>query len=98
MVDNHLRLESPFSPWEMYRPGTSFTPVRGHGLHLRLAGCSNKKERVMPWKEVSIMSAREEFVVLASQEGANVRELCRRFKISAPTGYKWLTRYRAGGI
>lgn len=31
----------------------------------------------MPWKEVSIMCAREEFVVLASQEGANVRELCR---------------------
>jgi transposase InsO family protein len=51
----------------------------------------------MPWKEVSTMSAREEFVMLASQEGANVRELCRRFEISAPTGYKWLTRYRAGG-
>lgn len=26
-----------------------------------------------------------------------MRELCRRFRISAPTGYKWLARYRAGG-
>lgn len=49
----------------------------------------------MPWREVSIMSSREEFVLLASEEGANVRELCRRFGISAPSAYKWLGRYRA---
>jgi hypothetical protein len=30
----------------------------------------------MPWKEVSIMSEREEFVRLALQEGANKSELC----------------------
>ena len=51
----------------------------------------------MPWREVSIMSERQEFVMLASQEGANKRELCRRFEVSAPTGYKWLARYREGG-
>jgi transposase InsO family protein len=51
----------------------------------------------MPWKEVSIMSEREEFVRLALQEGANISELCRRFSISRPTGYKVLARYQAQG-
>ncbi len=51
----------------------------------------------MPWKDVSLMSQREEFVGLARHEGSNVRQLCRRFGISAKTGYKWLTRYAAGG-
>lgn len=51
----------------------------------------------MPWNEVSTVSLRLEFVHLASQEGANMRQLCRRFAVSAKTGYKWLTRFRAGG-
>ncbi len=46
----------------------------------------------MPWVEVSIVDQRREFVALASLEGANRRELCRRFGISAQTGYKWLAR------
>ncbi len=50
----------------------------------------------MPFSEVSKVSLREEFVCLASADGANLRELCRRFGISAPTGYKWLQRHRAG--
>lgn len=52
----------------------------------------------MPWKEVTIMSQRRAFVELAGKAGANMRELCRRFGISPPTGYKWLTRYREGGV
>lgn len=48
----------------------------------------------MPWRDVSIMEQRREFVALASLEGANRRELCRRFGISAQTGYKWLSRSR----
>ena len=47
----------------------------------------------MPWNEVSVMDQRREFVRLALQEGANRRELCRRFGISAEIGYKWLTRW-----
>lgn len=50
----------------------------------------------MPWEEVSIMEQRVEFVMLAREEGSNVRELCRRFGISPPTGYKWLARREAG--
>jgi len=49
----------------------------------------------MPWREVSIMDQRREFVELALQEGANRRELCRRFGIHPDTGYKWLSRWAA---
>ena len=51
----------------------------------------------MPWREVSIMEQRREFVELAMQEGANRRELCRRFGINPDTGYKWLGRWAASG-
>lgn len=47
----------------------------------------------MPWQEVSIVQQRREFVELAMQEGANRRELCRRFGIHPATGYKWLGRF-----
>lgn len=50
----------------------------------------------MPWREVSVMDERREFVRLAMQEGVNRRELCRRFGISAQTGYKWLSRRTVG--
>lgn len=50
----------------------------------------------MPWQEVSIMDQRQEFVMLALQEGANRRALCRQFGISPQTGYKWLARRQAG--
>lgn len=50
----------------------------------------------MLWQEVSTMALREEFTRLALQEGANVRQLCRRFGISPTTGYKWLERARSG--
>jgi transposase InsO family protein len=50
----------------------------------------------MPWKDVSLMSSRLEFVSLACSEGANVRELCRRYQISPKTAYKWINRHRAG--
>ena len=49
----------------------------------------------MPWREVSKMEERREFVRLAMQEGANRRELCRRFGIHPQTGYKWLARWGA---
>lgn len=51
----------------------------------------------MPWKEVSTMLSRREFVTLARTPGSNVRELCRRFEISPTTGYKWLARAKEPG-
>jgi len=51
----------------------------------------------LPWRKVSIVSLRREFVMLAVQEGANMRELCRRYGIQPRIGYKWLARYAAAG-
>jgi transposase InsO family protein len=46
----------------------------------------------MPWREVSLMDQRQEFVRLFQQADVNRRELCRRFGISPKTAYKWLAR------
>ena len=54
-----------------------------------------EKDGTMVWRERSVMDLREEFVGLALSDEANRRELCRRFGISAQTGYKWLGRYAA---
>jgi transposase-like protein len=54
------------------------------------------QEASMPWREVSAMDERREFVRLAMQEGVNRRELCRRFGISPEVGYKWPARWQAG--
>ena len=51
----------------------------------------------MPWKELSSMSQKRDFVALAGADNANMRELCRRFQISPTTGYKWLKRYQESG-
>lgn len=51
----------------------------------------------MPWKG-SIVEQRLEFVMLATREGAEMSELCRRFGISRPAGYKWVARFKAQGL
>lgn len=51
----------------------------------------------MPWKEVSLMSQRKEFVMLFNQPGINKSALCNRFSISRKTGQKWVQRYAAQG-
>lgn len=51
----------------------------------------------MPWTPYDAMQLKRDFVELAAREGANIREICRRFGIAPPTGYKWLTRYREHG-
>lgn len=44
-----------------------------------------------------MIEQREDFVRLALAPGANISELCRRFRISRANGYKWLGRHRAEG-
>lgn len=51
----------------------------------------------MPFRELSVMSQKREFVRLALAEGANRRELCRRFGVSPTLGYKLIRRYAAAG-
>src|SRR5690349_19116055 len=83
------------SAGQVYSPGTYPTGVRGHDRHVIIAWIRLSGRPSMPWREVSIMDERREFVMLAMQEGANRRELCRRFGIHPDTGYKWLARWQA---
>lgn len=52
----------------------------------------------MPWTDTDPMTEHHKFI-LAHQEGLfTMTELCQRFSISRKTGYKWLKRYRKGGL
>ena len=51
----------------------------------------------MPWREATAVSERGEFCRLAEAGSVPFSELCRRFGISRPTGYRWLERWRELG-
>ena len=51
----------------------------------------------MPWKDVDMMTLRQEFTALAQQDGVNFSALCARFGISRKTGYKWRERSMTQG-
>jgi len=52
----------------------------------------------MPWTARSLMDIKREFLELALQDGANRRELCRRFGISPKTAYALLARHAQEGL
>jgi transposase len=52
----------------------------------------------MPWQTRVLLTMKKEFILLAVQPGANLRELFRRYGISAPCGYKWLRAYQEKGF
>jgi len=51
----------------------------------------------MPWKETQKMDQRMEFVMKALVH-PNFRELCREYRVSAKTGYKWRERFVRPGL
>ena len=51
----------------------------------------------MPWKEVTQMKQRHEFIQFAKRVGANISQLCKCYGISRKTAYKWLDRYEKEG-
>ncbi len=51
----------------------------------------------MPWQESTRVDQRRTFCALAEQGTVPFAELCRRFRVSRPTGYLWVARYRAEG-
>lgn len=51
----------------------------------------------MAWQPKDLMDVKREFVELAMQEGANRRELCRRFGIGAKAAYALLKRFAQEG-
>ena len=52
----------------------------------------------MPWKDRTIVSIREEFVLKALEPRTNLAALCREFGVSRKTGYEWVERYKSGGV
>ncbi|MEN8375093.1 MAG: IS481 family transposase [Gemmatimonadota bacterium] len=52
----------------------------------------------MPWRTQTIMDERARFVFEAERSNLPFAELCRRYGISRPTGYKWVDRRRDDGV
>jgi len=52
----------------------------------------------MPRMGGSAVAIRFELVKLAELDGLSIRELCRRFRVSAPTAYKWMKRFAREGV
>jgi putative transposase len=52
----------------------------------------------MAWKELLVSEARVQFVLAAKNRSESFASLCGHFGISRKSGYKWLQRYRAGGV
>ena len=50
----------------------------------------------MPWKEVTAVALRKEFIALALLPDSNISDLSRRFGISRKTACKWLQRAESG--
>lgn len=51
----------------------------------------------MPWREATVVSERRDFVEAVRAGGAPIREHCRRYGISEPTGRKWRQRFDEEG-
>ena len=51
----------------------------------------------MPWKDVSPMDQKTQFVSEYLRDSLSFTELCQRYHISRKTGYKWIARYQAEG-
>lgn len=52
----------------------------------------------MPWRKAEVVTLREEFVLKAMGDAQSFGVLCTEYGISRKTGYKWLERFRAGGL
>lgn len=53
---------------------------------------------ILPWIEESIMCQRQRLIEQVLLPNANVTEICKTFQVSRKTAYKWLSRYREGGL
>jgi transposase InsO family protein len=52
----------------------------------------------MSFQTKTVMDQRLELVRLAMQPGANITALCQRFSVSRKLYYKWVKRFKEGGI
>ena len=52
----------------------------------------------MPWSKTSAMDQKHLFIRDYVRGSFAMAELCRRYGISRPTGYKWVERFEAEGL
>ena len=52
----------------------------------------------MPWSEVSVVDQRRRFIEDVRLGVFSFRELCARYDVSRPTGYRWVERCEAEGL
>src|SRR5579872_7461331 len=52
----------------------------------------------MPWKEETIMSLKEDFIIRALAKEESFTALCKEYKITRKTGYRIVNRYHEEGI
>src|SRR5207245_6969685 len=53
--------------------------------------------RRMPWMETNVLDERVKFVADYESGHWSMTELCTRYSVTRPTGYKWLARHREAG-
>lgn len=51
----------------------------------------------MPWSETSSMDQKRLFIAACQRGALSLAELCRRYGVSRPTGYKWIQRFEEEG-
>lgn len=52
----------------------------------------------MAWGEIKVEERRKEFVELYQSDVFTFADLCRKFEISRPKGYKWINRFKQEGL
>jgi putative transposase len=52
----------------------------------------------MPWSETSAMDQKRLFIKDYIRGSFGMAELCRRYGIGRPTGYKWVARFEDSGL
>lgn len=52
----------------------------------------------MPWRQTRPMDERASFVFAFETGRFSMSELCSHYGVSRKTGYKWLSRFRGGGV
>ena len=52
----------------------------------------------MVWMETCAVDERMRFVLAVEEREEAFAAVCRQFGVSRKTGYKWLERYRGGGV
>lgn len=60
---------------------------------------ANRERRTgMPWKQTAPWNERVKFITALLERDETFSEQCERFGISRQNGYKWLARYKEGGL